>query len=46
MVDALGDAFPGLRVEWTDSRFPAATRQGLQAGIWIAALALVLGLGL
>jgi len=44
MVDALGDAFPGLRVEWTDSRFLAATRQGLPAGIWIAALALVLGI--
>ena len=44
MVDDLGDAFPGLRVEWTDSRFLAATRQGLPAGIWIAALALVLGI--
>jgi len=43
MVDALGDAFPGLRVEWTDSRFLAATHQGLPAGIWIAALTLVLG---
>jgi signal transduction histidine kinase len=44
MVDALGEAFPGLRVEWTDSRFLAAARQGLPAGIWIAALALVLGM--
>jgi len=44
MADALGDAFPGLRVEWIDSRFLAATRQGLPAGIWIAALALVLGI--
>jgi len=41
--DYLGEAFPGLRVEWTDSRFREASRQGLPAGIWIAALALVLG---
>jgi signal transduction histidine kinase len=44
LVDALGEAFPGLRAEWTDSRFLATARQGLQAGIWIAALALVLGI--
>jgi signal transduction histidine kinase len=30
-------------VEWTDSRFREASRQGLPVGIWIAALALVLG---
>jgi len=41
--DYLGEAFPGLHVEWTDSRFQAITRQGLPVGIWIAALALVLG---
>jgi hypothetical protein len=41
--DLLGEAFPGLRVMWTDSRFPATTRQGLRIGIWIAALALVMG---
>ena len=41
--DALGEAFPGLRVEWTDNRFPGTCRQGLPVGIWIAALALVLG---
>jgi signal transduction histidine kinase len=44
MVNAFGDAFPGLRVEWTDSRFLATARQGLQTGIWLAALSLVLGI--
>ena len=44
-VDALGDGFPGLHVEWMDSRFPATVRQqGFPVGIWIAALALVLGI--
>ncbi len=42
--DPLGEAFPGLRVEWTDSRFLGAAPQGLPVGIWIAALALVLGI--
>jgi len=41
--DALGDAFPGLSVEWADSRALETVHQGLPAGIWIAALALVLG---
>lgn len=41
--DALGEAFPGVHVEWTDNRFPGTALQGLPAGIWIAALALVLG---
>jgi signal transduction histidine kinase len=44
-VDALGDAFPSLRVEWTDTHF-LATRPALPAGIWIAALALVLGIAI
>jgi signal transduction histidine kinase len=42
LFDALGEAFPGLRVEWTDSHF-LATSPALPAAIWIAALALVLG---
>jgi signal transduction histidine kinase len=41
--DALGEAFPGLHVEWTDSRFLEPTRTGLPVAIWIALLALVLG---
>jgi signal transduction histidine kinase len=41
--DALGDAFPGLRVEWADNRALETVHQGLPVGIWIAALALVLG---
>ncbi len=42
--DALGDAFPGLRVEWSDNRFQETTRHGVPLGIWIAGLALVLGI--
>lgn len=42
-VDALGEAFPGLQVEWTDTRFREASRQGLPVGILLAGLALVLG---
>jgi signal transduction histidine kinase len=42
--DALGEAFPGLRVEWTDDRFAETARTGLPAGIWIASVALVLGI--
>ena len=41
--DALGEAFPGLHVEWTDSRFLEPARTGLPVAIWIASLALVLG---
>ena len=41
--DPLGEAFPGLRVEWTDGRF-REVRQSLPAGFWVAALALVLGI--
>src|SRR5262249_51295406 len=41
--DYVGDAFPGLHVEWTDNRFLQIGSQGLPVGIWIAALALVLG---
>jgi signal transduction histidine kinase len=41
--DALGEGFPGLRVEWTDNRILETGSRGLPAGIWIAALALVLG---
>jgi signal transduction histidine kinase len=43
LIDALGEAFPGLQVEWTDTRFREAGRQGLPVGILIAGLALVLG---
>jgi signal transduction histidine kinase len=42
-VDALGEGFPGLHVEWSDNRFLETARTGLPVGIWIAALALVLG---
>jgi signal transduction histidine kinase len=42
--DYLGEAFPGLHVESTDSRFREAPRPGLPVGIWIAGLALVLGI--
>jgi|HubBroStandDraft_1064217.scaffolds.fasta_scaffold09779_4 signal transduction histidine kinase len=42
--DALGDEFPGLHVEWSDNRFPESVRSGLPIGIWIAGLALVLGI--
>jgi signal transduction histidine kinase len=41
-VEALGEAFPGLRVEWADSHF-LASGPALPAAIWIAALALVVG---
>jgi signal transduction histidine kinase len=43
LIDALGETFPGLQVEWTDTRFREAGRQGLPVGILIAGLALVLG---
>jgi signal transduction histidine kinase len=42
--DALGDVFPGLRVEWSDNRFLETSRQGVPLAIWIAGLALVLGI--
>jgi len=41
--DAVGEAFPGLRVEWSDKRFWESSRPGLPFAIWIAGLALVLG---
>ena len=41
--DALGEAFPGLRAERSDNRLVEIAGRGLPAGIWIAALALVLG---
>src|SRR6202167_786682 len=41
--DVLGDAFPGLHVEWADRRFLEAAPPGLPLAIWIAGLALVLG---
>ncbi|HXM40044.1 MAG TPA: HAMP domain-containing sensor histidine kinase [Bryobacteraceae bacterium] len=41
--DVLGDEFPGLRVEWSDSRFLESVHSGLPIGIRIAGLALVLG---
>src|ERR1700689_820784 len=43
--ESLGEAFPGLRVEWSDNRFLEA-RQGLPAGLWVAGFALVLGIAL
>ena len=42
--DALGDEFPGLHVEWSDSRFLEKVQSGLPIGVWIAGLALVLGI--
>jgi signal transduction histidine kinase len=41
--DSLGDAFPGLHVEWPGNQFQETSR-GLPAGIWIAGLVLVLGM--
>jgi signal transduction histidine kinase len=41
--EALGEMFPGLRVQWSDSRF-AEIRQGLPAGLWIAVLVLIVGI--
>jgi signal transduction histidine kinase len=41
--DALGEAFPRIHAEWTDRRFLETGQQGLPVGLWIAALALVLG---
>jgi signal transduction histidine kinase len=41
--EALGETFPGFRVEWSDSLFLEA-RQGLPAGLWVAAISLVLGI--
>jgi signal transduction histidine kinase len=41
--DALGDEFPGLHVEWSDNRFQENLHSGLPVGIWMAGLALVLG---
>ncbi len=41
--EALGEAFPGLHAEWTDNRFWETGSRGLPVGVWIAALALVLG---
>ena len=43
LVDALGEGFPGLHVEWAADRFLETVQPGLPLGIWIAALALVLG---
>ncbi len=44
--DVLGDAFPGIGVEWTGSQFAEIGRGGLPAAIWIAGLALVVGLAI
>jgi signal transduction histidine kinase len=41
--EALGEMFPGLRVQWSDSRFNEI-RQGLPPGLWRAALALIVGI--
>jgi signal transduction histidine kinase len=41
--ESLGEAFPGLRVEWTSRQF-IDPPQRLPAAIWIAGLALVLGM--
>jgi signal transduction histidine kinase len=43
--ESLGEMFPGLRVQWSDSRF-LEVQQGLPKGLWTAALALVLGIAL
>jgi len=41
---ALGEAFPGLYVEWSGKRTPDSVHEGLLFGIGMAALALVLGI--
>jgi signal transduction histidine kinase len=43
--DSLGDAFPGLHVEWSGNQF-LETSHGLPVGIWIAGLVLVLGMAI
>jgi hypothetical protein len=37
LIDALGETFAGLQVEWTDERFRDVGCEGLPAGILIAA---------
>jgi signal transduction histidine kinase len=41
--DALGDRFPGIRVEWAGDQSRESGRTSLPVGIWLAGLALVLG---
>ena len=45
-ADALGDGFPGLYVEWTGQQMPDVTHTGLPIAMWVAGLALVLGVAL
>jgi signal transduction histidine kinase len=45
-ADALGDGFPGLYVDWSGQRLPDATHTGLPIAMWVAGLALVLGVAL
>ena len=45
-ADALGDGFPGLYVEWSGQRMPDAIHTGLPIAMWVAGLALVLGVAL
>jgi signal transduction histidine kinase len=42
--DVLGDAFPGVRVELPGNGFADASRRGIPVAIWVAGLALVLGI--
>jgi len=42
--DYLGEDFPGLHVEWPPDRFSERSRQGLPAGLLMAAVALVVGI--
>jgi signal transduction histidine kinase len=42
--NSLGEAFPGIYVEWSGKRAPDSVHEGLLFGIWMAALALVLGI--
>ena len=42
--ELLGDAFPGVHVLWSDNGFLDNTREGVPIAIWIAGLALVLGI--
>jgi signal transduction histidine kinase len=44
--DLVGEAFPGLRVEWTDKRFLEMTSQSLPVSVWVAGLTLVLGIAM
>ncbi|HEY2933362.1 MAG TPA: HAMP domain-containing sensor histidine kinase [Acidobacteriota bacterium] len=45
-TDSLGESFPGLNVEWKAGRFAAAKTTGRLAALYLAGLALILGITL